>query len=44
MSTNSKLTNKQAKAVGLDMIDNGQNRYEKERKEKQRKNDNVKPH
>lgn len=44
MSPKGKLTNKQAAAIGLDMIDNGQNRYEKERKEKQRKNDNVKPH
>ncbi|WP_411681058.1 hypothetical protein [Clostridium thailandense] len=44
MNPKSKLTNKQAAAIGLDMIDNGKNPYEKERKEKQEKNDNVKPH
>lgn len=44
MSAKGKLTNKQAAAIGLDMRDNGQNQYEKERKETQKKNDNVKPH
>lgn len=44
MSAKGKLTNKQAAAIGLDTMDNGQNKYEKDRVEKQKKNDNVKPH
>jgi hypothetical protein len=42
MGVKGKLTNKQVSAMGIDKIDNGKNLYEQERKEKQRKNDNVK--
>lgn len=42
MGVKGKLTNKQVSAMGIDKIDNGKNLYEEERKEKQRKNDNVK--
>ncbi|WML35740.1 hypothetical protein [Clostridium sp. OS1-26] len=44
MSAKGKLTNKQAAAIGLYAMDNGQNKYKKDRVEKQKKNDNVKPH
>lgn len=44
MSAKGKLTNKQAEAIGLNMMDNGQNQYKKDKKEKQQKNDNVKSH
>jgi hypothetical protein len=42
MGVKGKLTNKQVSAMGIDKIDNGKNLYEQGRKEKQRKNDNVK--
>lgn len=43
MCAKGKLTNKQAAAIGLDIMDNGQNRYEKDRRKMQKKNDNVRP-
>lgn len=43
MKGKNKFTNKQTKAMGLDRIDNGNNTYEQDRKERQRKHDNVKP-
>jgi len=42
MGVKGKFTNKQVSAMGIDKTDNGKNLYEQERKEKQRKNDNVK--
>ena len=43
MGVKDKLTNKQIKVMGIDKIDNGKNMHEMEKKERQRKNDNVKP-
>lgn len=42
MGVKGKLTNKQVSAMGMDRTDNGKNLYEQGRKDKQRKNDNVK--
>ena len=43
MSIKNKLSNKQISASGIDRTDNGQNMHEQVRKERQRKNDNVRP-
>lgn len=43
MGVKGKFTNKQVSAMGIDKIDNGKNMHELEKKERQRKNDNVKP-
>lgn len=43
MSIKGKLTNKQVSAMGIERMDNGKNTHEKDIKERQRKNDNVKP-
>lgn len=43
MKGKNKFTNKQSAAMGLSRVDNGKNMYEQERKELQKKNDNVVP-
>lgn len=43
MGVKGRFTNKQVSAMGINKMDNGKNLYEQDRKEKQRKNDNVKP-
>lgn len=43
MKGKNKLTNKQSTAMGLGKVDNGKNIFEEERKERQKKNDNVIP-
>ena len=43
MGVKGKRTNKQVAATGTDRTDNGKDMHEQERKERQRKNDNVKP-
>lgn len=43
MKGKNKFTNKQSTAMGLGRVDNGKNMYEQERKELQKKNDNVVP-
>lgn len=43
MGVKGRFTNKQVSAMGINKMDNGKDLYEQDRKEKQRKNDNVKP-
>lgn len=43
MGVKGKLTNKQVAAMGIDRTDNGKSVHEVDRKERQRKDDNVKP-
>lgn len=43
MGVKGKFTNKQVSAMGIDKMDNGKNLYKQGKKDKQRKNDNVRP-
>lgn len=43
MIINDKLTNKQVSSSGIQKKDNGKNDFKEERKNRQQKNDNVKP-